>query len=198
MLAELSILPEYRSDDSLALIEDFYTPCLEKSVLYRRAVGYFTSHGIALAARGVNALIKNGGSMRLVASPHLSEQDRQAIESGYKSRDKAIADSIVGELEHVENDLDITRLSYLSKLIAEGNLEIQLAIPIDSRGNIKRGLYHDLNSTRKCNSKDIAKGISCHSLSSRPQNHMRSTNAKLQAAYPGAKIRNKSDEPSRT
>ncbi|MBT3681415.1 MAG: hypothetical protein HN995_00160, partial [Candidatus Marinimicrobia bacterium] len=49
--------------------------------------------------------------------------------------------------------------------------------------------YYNLNSTRKCNSKDIAKGISCHSLSSRPQNHMRSTNAKLQAAYPGAKIR---------
>jgi len=27
---------------------------------------------------------------------------------------------------------------------------------------------------------------------------MRSTNARLQAAYPGAKIRDKSDEPSRT
>jgi len=50
MLPELAarLKISYRSgrDD---LIRDFYTPCLERAVLYRRAVGYFTSSGLAHA-----------------------------------------------------------------------------------------------------------------------------------------------------
>src|SRR5947207_697121 len=62
----------YRSscDD---LVRDLFVPCLEGSTLYRRAVGYFTSAGLAQAARGVASLVSRGGKMRLVASPHLEE-----------------------------------------------------------------------------------------------------------------------------
>ncbi len=143
LLNELQIAPEYRTDDASDLVQDFYIPCLERSVLYRRAVGYFTSHGIALAARGIDALLNNGGKMRLVASPQLSEADRQSIEDGYKSRDQVITETIVQELEYIDNDEDTTRLSYLSKLIADGNLEIQLAIQVNSQGKIRRGLFHE-------------------------------------------------------
>ena len=143
MLTDLNLSPEYRSDDGLSIIEDFYTSCLQESTIYRRAVGYFTSHGIALAARGVNSLISNGGRMYLVASPHLSEQDRQAIELGYKSRDQVCSDSVVEALDKIEHEEDQNRLSYLSQLIADGNLEIQLAIPVDKNGRIKHGIYHE-------------------------------------------------------
>ena len=56
----------YRSgrDD---LVRDFFVPCLERAILYRRAVGYFTSSGLAHAARGVASLVSRGGKMRLVA-----------------------------------------------------------------------------------------------------------------------------------
>ena len=39
------------SSDSSNLVTDFYVPCLKESVLYRRAVGYFTSHGLSVAAQ---------------------------------------------------------------------------------------------------------------------------------------------------
>lgn len=35
------------------LVRDFFVPAMERADLYRRAAGYFTSAGLALAARGV-------------------------------------------------------------------------------------------------------------------------------------------------
>ena len=55
-LADLPLETEYRSD-SHDLVRDFYLPCLAHSTLYRRAVGYFTSRGLAVAAQGMTALI---------------------------------------------------------------------------------------------------------------------------------------------
>jgi hypothetical protein len=50
-LADLPQETEYRSD-SHDLVRDFYLLCLSRSTLYRRAVGYFTSRGLSLAAAG--------------------------------------------------------------------------------------------------------------------------------------------------
>lgn len=54
------------------VVPDFYIPCFKQSVRYDRAVGYFTSASLSLAARGVvHMVIQNKGKMRLVASPDL-------------------------------------------------------------------------------------------------------------------------------
>ena len=66
----------------VGLVGKFYTPCLSRAVLYRRAVGYFTSHGLVCAAQGIAALLNNGGKIRLVASPLLNEADIEAINQG--------------------------------------------------------------------------------------------------------------------
>ncbi|MCY2991043.1 MAG: hypothetical protein NTY19_24670 [Planctomycetota bacterium] len=51
-LADLPLATEYRSD-SHDLVHDFYLPCLERNTLDRRAVGYFTSRGLSVAAQGL-------------------------------------------------------------------------------------------------------------------------------------------------
>jgi hypothetical protein len=68
------------------LVHDFFVPCLETSVLYRRAAGYFTSAGLALAARGVASLALRRGRMRLVVSPHLEPDDCAALERAQENR----------------------------------------------------------------------------------------------------------------
>lgn len=68
MLTDLDIEPFYRTNTH-DLLRDFYLPCLNHSTRYDRAVGYFTSHTLALAARGVGRLAERGGRMR---SPELS------------------------------------------------------------------------------------------------------------------------------
>ena len=54
-LREISLKSEYRSDRS-DLVKDFYTPCLKNATQYWRAVGYFTSNGLALNAERIGNL----------------------------------------------------------------------------------------------------------------------------------------------
>ena len=67
-LQQLDLLEEYRSDRH-NLIADFYLPCLAQSTLYCRAVGFFSSSSLVSLAKGLTAVIRGGGKMRLIASP---------------------------------------------------------------------------------------------------------------------------------
>ncbi len=143
MLRDLtSLKPAYRSgrDD---LVEGFYTPCLEQSHLYRRAVGYFTSSGLALAARGVAALVKNGGRMRLVASPVLEEGDVEALRAGSEEREAILRRVVARNLGEIEDLIVRDRLAALSWLVANGSLEVRLAIRCGGDGVLSPGIYHE-------------------------------------------------------
>ena len=72
-LCDLNLRCEYRSDQTNT-VDDFYIPCLKQNIEYWRAVGFFTSQGLALAAKRLATFILHGGRMRLVASPWLSEE----------------------------------------------------------------------------------------------------------------------------
>lgn len=142
-LSELSLDIAYRSDVG-NVVSDFYVPCLIRSKIYRRAAGYFTSSGLALAAKGVAHLIKTGGKVQLVVSPHLSEADLEAIELGYKGRNEVLQQAAQREIGDPENELIKNRLSALAWLISMGALDIKLAFRIDPlTGRLRRGLYHE-------------------------------------------------------
>jgi len=141
-LAELSLNISYRSNGT-SILHDFYNPCLERAILYRRAVGYFTSSGLAVAAKGLAKFISHGGRMKLVASPKLGKEDIEAIEKGYKSRAQTIESAINKEIKEIEDALTKDRLSALAWMISTGTLEIKLALPVDEQGEIKHGLYHE-------------------------------------------------------
>jgi hypothetical protein len=66
------------------MVGEFFVPCLEQSSLYRRSAGYFTSHGLALAARGVASLVARSGEMRLVVSPQLEPEDVDALRAAFR------------------------------------------------------------------------------------------------------------------
>jgi hypothetical protein len=84
-LRDLPLALSYQSGTH-DLVRDFYLPCLGAAKLYQRAVGYFSSQGLALAAQGLQQLLEKGGRMQLIASPVLHEEDIQAIRAGYDQR----------------------------------------------------------------------------------------------------------------
>lgn len=141
-LRHLELLPEYRSDANDVVCE-FYEPCLERCQLYRRAVGYFTSSGLAAAARGITHFIAGNGTMRLVASPAIAPEDQDAIKRGYDARKDVIAKSLLRELAKVQDAAVRDRLGYLAWLIAEERLEIQIALPVTQDGEFRHGIYHE-------------------------------------------------------
>ena len=141
-LRSLPLEISYRSGRN-DLVGDFLIPCLEQSVLYRRAAGYFSSHGLALAARGVAKLISQGGEMRLVVSPCLQPDDVEALQKAMDQPVSLLRTISARYLEEVEDAIVKDRLNALAWLAAAGHLKIKLALPVDSSGVVKRGIYHE-------------------------------------------------------
>src|SRR5205809_3857984 len=142
LLTELNLGIEYRSD-STETVKDFYVPCLQRTSLYRRAVGYFTSRGLSVAAQGVAALLSAGGAMKLVASPRLEADDFEAIRKGYLAREDVVTRALIASIENVEDEIIRDRLGVLAWLVAEGRLEVRIAVPLDASGQVKLGIYHE-------------------------------------------------------
>lgn len=141
-LSDLALATRYRSNET-NLVKDFYIPCLTHSVLYQRAVGYFTSSGLSLAAKGLAAFLKGNGTMQLVASPFLTEDDERAIAEGHRDREQVLVESLIRQLESVSDEMTLSRLACLAQLVATKRLDIQLANKIDVHGRLKRGIYHE-------------------------------------------------------
>ena len=141
-LRELELDISYGTSEE-DIVRTFYSPCLRRSVLYRRAVGYFTSGALAVAARGVAHLIDNGGKIRLVASPSLTEEDIEAINRGYRSRQEVVESAIRLEFESVRNELVSARLNALAWLISHGRMDVKLALRVASDGRVARGVFHE-------------------------------------------------------
>ena len=139
-LTDLPLQLTYRTgrDD---LVRGFFVPCLEAAVLYRRAAGYFTSAGLALAARGVASLALRRGRMRLIVSAHLEPDDCAALERARDTPAAVLRTIAARSLAEIEEALVKDRLNALAWLAAAGLLEIKLALRVTAQGGYARGLF---------------------------------------------------------
>ena len=117
----------------------FNTPCLRNATQYWRAVGYFTSNGLALNVKGLSSFIRHGGQMNLVTGPKLMSDDIEAIRRGYEAKKQNIDSSLDCNFEKVSHD----RLMLLTWLIAHGHLDIKIACPSDSSTTYPQAIYHE-------------------------------------------------------
>lgn len=125
------------------MVKDFFIPCMESSVLYRRAAGYFTSSGLALAARGVASLASRRGKMQLVVSPYLDPSDVEALKTAASNPAGVLRAIAARSLADIEDALIKDRLNALAWLAAAGLLEIKLALRLDTKGGFARGIFHE-------------------------------------------------------
>ncbi|MFO1432241.1 MAG: DNA phosphorothioation system restriction enzyme [Candidatus Competibacteraceae bacterium] len=142
LLSDIPLRLSYRTGRN-HLVQDFFNPCLEAAVLYRRAAGYFTSAGLALAARGVAHLASRRGKMQLVVSPYLEPDDIAALQSAADHPTDALRAIATRSLAEIEDALIKDRLNALAWLAAAGLLEIKLALRLDAQGGFSRGLFHE-------------------------------------------------------
>lgn len=136
---DIDIKSEYRSKlDNV--IKDFYIPVLKQAVLYKRAVGFFSSSALVEMSAGICGLIKNGGKIQMIASPRLSQEDVEAINKGLKKRDEVIESALIRELSEPSDYQEKARLNLLSNLIASGVLDIKIAF-LESNNTV--GMFHE-------------------------------------------------------
>jgi len=144
-LDKIHILEEYRTGEQ-DLVESFYKPCLDEANYYDRAVGYFRSTVFLLVGSSLVEFAKRGGTMRLVCSPVLTNEDYEAISSGYQSRDITLGVALVRDLDFLYGDeLLRTNTEALATLISVGVISLKIAFRPEGHGiyHEKMGVFKD-------------------------------------------------------
>ncbi|PIT81957.1 DEAD/DEAH box helicase family protein [Limnohabitans sp. 15K] len=138
---DLSTLPldsHYRTGERDP-VTGFYKPCLDSSVTYDRAVGYFRSSIFAVIGQPFLDFARRGGKARFICSPSITEEDSKAIASGYLQREEAIERAITRDVDELLSDpASDHRAKLLATFIKFETLDIKVAIR--NGGN---GIYHE-------------------------------------------------------
>lgn len=138
-LRNYNLREEYRNQ-MINVIDEFYYPMLKESVRYDRAVAFFSSTSLVENLFGITELIKNGGKIRLIVTPHLSDRDIKEIRNGYIAREEYAASKIIAELDNISDEYELSKVSLLAYLIKVKKLEIKVAC---SEMDYKHSLYHE-------------------------------------------------------
>ena len=131
----LPIKSEYSTIEE-DVVTSFLVPVLKESVLYKRAAGFFSSSALAQQTYGICSLVRNGGKIRLIASPMMTDEDIEAIRDGIKQRDTVVKDILLRSLSDPVGE-EIDRLNLLTNLLAAGVMELKIAFVNTG------GLFHD-------------------------------------------------------
>ena len=134
---DLDIRISYISCGEESIAKSFLVPALKQTKRYQRSVGFFSSGVFGPIIDGIVALSRNGGTIELIASPKLNENDIKAINLGYQHRAQIIEDAFTRDFLSEIESLDDTKLQLLATLIANGTLDIKIAVTETD------GIYHD-------------------------------------------------------
>ena len=142
MLIERTWKLKYTPEDG-DLVQVFYVPALEDAARYDRLTGYFDAGALALAARGVDGLVRNDGRMRLVVGCTLRAPEIEAIHKGAALRD--LVERRLAELPLAPPDADaVGALELLAWMVARGHLDVKVAVPCrDGRPVSDTAIFHE-------------------------------------------------------
>ncbi len=130
---DLDLKETYDSDED-DILRGFYIPVLSEAVKYRRLAGFFSSTSLAVAARGIAKFLANNGTMELIAGARLSQRDVDAINSGSADSGRILTDNFIRDLDSVADELERNHVRALGWLVAQGRLNIKIAIPLGKDG----------------------------------------------------------------
>jgi SNF2 family DNA or RNA helicase/regulator of RNase E activity RraB len=126
------------------LVKTLYVPALSCGTRYDRLTGFFAASALALAARGVECLIANGGRMRLVVGCTLDQPEIDAIARGEALKTQVEHHLMASPLTPPDKAA-VEALELLAWMIAHGHLEVRVAVPCDAgkRPVPAEGLFHE-------------------------------------------------------
>lgn len=140
-LRDINLKLSYNSREN-NVVEEFYIPCFQNAIKYERAVGFFTSEILIEVSYGLHKFLSNKGHMRLICSPKLSEEDIEAMKSGYANREAAIYNALMREIDRIPAEIVDDSVNFLSWLISKNRLDIKIALPEHLEWD-RYGIYHE-------------------------------------------------------
>ena len=130
MLRDRTWQLRYTPDDG-DLVRLFYIPALQDAQRYHRLTGYFNAGALALAARGIEGLVRNDGRMKLLVGCTLEAEEIAAIERGEALREQV--ERRLTQLPLAPPDAEACgALELLAWMIGRGHLDVKVAVPCNS------------------------------------------------------------------
>lgn len=145
---DLHLQKNYSSDFN-DILHEFYIPVLDEAFEYNRLAGYFSSSSLAICARGILGLIKNGGVMRLITSPRINEQDYQVILQSKIDPVSFFERKMIEDIDSISDEFTRDHVFALGWMLANNKLDIKIAFIKGKEGAItkyedieKSGIFH--------------------------------------------------------
>lgn len=144
MLNEYNYLTSYNKAEN-DIAEEFYLPCMRTANSYDRISGYFGSTIYIIAWDALKQFLNNGGKMRIVCSPYVSEADAMALSEGYSARSNAILTRSIEQEVSAMFDSDILSAParLLAYLVAKDIVDIKIAVPSGNETPTVKRMFHD-------------------------------------------------------
>ena len=144
MLNEYNYLTSYNKAEN-DIAEEFYLPCMRTANSYDRISGYFGSTIYIIAWDALKQFLDNGGKMRIVCSPYVSEADAMALSEGYSARSNAILTRSIEQEVSAMFDSDILSAParLLAYLVAKDIVDIKIAVPSGNETPTAKRMFHD-------------------------------------------------------
>jgi len=144
ILKDLNFQNEYRSNSPYTPLS-FYKKCLNNSIFYRRASGFFSSSIYLLFKSDVLNFVNNGGVIEILCSEVLSKNDIEIINKGYKSKIQ-FEKKITEEIDNILNKVDMKdEVDFIATLIKFDKLRVKIAFYENGSGifHEKVGYFKD-------------------------------------------------------
>lgn len=135
----------YASDSEWKPI-GFFSEGLCNATQFDLLLGFFASSAISVLSSGFATFLYNGGRMRLIINDILSEEDRDAITTGFSTKQISAFDlSNLSELQKILSERDKHFFECLSWLIRNNRIEIKVIAPKNTIGisHTKCGVFSD-------------------------------------------------------
>ena len=129
----------YRSDVN-NMPKDVLIPILRETVIYKRAVGFFSTSALVTLSAGLFDMAERGGHVQVICSPQLSDEDIRAIELGYQTREKVIENALAISLTDPIGQFEEERLNLVATMVASGMMEFKIAFLERFNG---KNMYHE-------------------------------------------------------
>ena len=100
-----------------SIVNEFYIPLLKESILYKRAVGFFSSSSLASISEGLECFIDNFGKIQIVTSPRLQEEDIEDIKKGYRLRNEILKECLFREMREPEDEKEKENLNLKEEIL---------------------------------------------------------------------------------
>lgn len=143
-LLDYDFKPDYnKAEDDIA--QRFYLPAMKNASEYDRVSGYFGSTIYIIAWSALQEFINNGGKIRIICSPCISDTDKAAMSEGCSAQnDEIIQKSLMKELDDLFRQEELEKPArVLACLVAIGVIDVKIAIPSSRSEPDLQRLFHD-------------------------------------------------------